>query len=165
MSKLYFRPDWTNSAFGPGLTPDRGVVNTNGGNADVWQIIDTDAQTVTIQIPAGVQWPSTHSGLIRGWNTKPDWYPGYRLLIQHMPTSPTPPAAKTVQDLANQVFQVQQDLQTTLAGIGQSANAAANSAQTTQAAVTQSASSPNVNPQTLLIILFGAVAAYFVLKK
>jgi hypothetical protein len=52
-----------------------------------------------------------------------------------------------------------------LAGIGQSDNAAANSAQTTQAAVTQSASSPNVNPQTLLIILFGAVAAYFVLKK
>jgi hypothetical protein len=77
------------------------------------------------------------------------------------PTIPGAPAY--INQLAQLLTQQNNNLSTNVTSIGQAANAAANSAQTTQAAVTNQAASGSGNNTLLYIGL--AVLAFFLLKK
>ena len=94
--------------------------------------------------------------------------PGWKLInVMDSTTTPsTVPTVTTIQGLANQLFNVAGNLQTTLTGINQAATSAANTAQTTQATVAaQNSSSSGGNNQTLVIVGIAALAALFFLSK
>jgi hypothetical protein len=120
-----------------------------------------------------IVWVDTLPTSGNGRTLKPDYVKaGYSVLLKTgntasmdpITTPGAPPKVTTVQDVANYLFNVQKDLSTTLSGIDQAANAAANKADATQAAVIQGQNKPTTNNNTILLI-GGGILALFLLKK